>query len=128
MIEQEIAEIKKRSKDELKPLEVELKLSYAQDKLRVKSHIDTLETATNNYIATTVGTHGLVQAPLKHVIAIDLSDRFLRERIGLEGCDDRNANVGNLLDVLARCMDPEGMDALTGLNIATPGATGSFVR
>ena len=36
--------------------------------------------------------------------------------------------VGNLLDVLAHCMDREGMDALTGVNIATPGATGSFVR
>ena len=32
------------------------------------------------------------------------------------------------LDMLARCMDREGMNALTGLNIATPGATGSFVR
>ena len=121
VVEREIADIKQ---NKLKPLEVELEKGYALK----KSNIDPLETATNDYIATTVGTYGLVQAPLKHVLSIDLSNRFLREQIGLEGFGDRDADVGKLLDVLARCMGREGMNALTGLNIATPGATGSFVR
>ena len=121
VVEREIADIKQ---NKLKPLEVELEKGYALK----KSNIDSLETATNNYIATIVGTHGLVQAPLKNVLFIDLSDLFLREQLGLEGFVGRDADVGTLLDVLARCMDREGMDALTGLNIATPGATGSFVR
>ena len=121
VVEREILDIKQ---NKLKPLEVELEEGYAMKKL----NISLLDTATNNYIATTVGTHGLVQAPLKHVLSIDLSNRFLRERIGLEGFGDRDADVGKLLDMLARCMGREGMNALTGLNIATPGATGSFVR
>ena len=108
----------------LKPLKEELKQALRQ----VQPRTDELETATVDYIAKTVGTFGLVHIPLRGIISIDLSGHFLRERIGVEGCGARDADVAKLLNVLADCMGREGMGALTSLNLASPGASGSFDR
>ena len=126
MIAKEIADITKEFDGKVKPKQDELKRSYELEKARDKSGIDTLERVTIEYIATIVGTFGLIRKPLRGIISIDLSDHLLRERIGVEGCGAGDADVGKLLDVLANCMGHEGMGALTSLNLATPGASGSF--
>ena len=70
----------------------------------------------------------IIMAPLKGINMIDLSDRFLREKISIEGYGDNSAGVGALLDVLAACLLQEGgMDTMTSFNLETPGAAGLFI-
>ena len=127
-LEKEIADKTKKFYGEINPLQDKLKQLDEQEKARDKSGIDTLERVTIEYIAMIVGTFELIHNPLRGIISIDLSDHLLRERIGVEGCGAGDADVGKLLNVLANCMGHEGMDALTSLNLATPGASGSFDR